>query len=104
MRAFLGNLGDYAIGEALVNIIERLGQQEEATNPLSDEKKAELKERPIAELEGDFACAICQEPFDKDEQSTNTIVELPCVHFFHKECVMPWFELQSSCPMCRKGL
>jgi DNA-directed RNA polymerase subunit RPC12/RpoP len=48
----------------------------------------------------DFAnkkCAICTDEFEKDEK----ISSLDCKHFFHSECLIPWLEIQNTCPNCR---
>lgn len=43
------------------------------------------------------ACAICQEPYRRDEE---TIV-LACRHQFHADCICPWLAKVASCPICR---
>jgi len=45
-------------------------------------------------------CAICQDLFAKDDE----ITKLPCKHFYHVKCVMPWLELHGTCPTCRHVL
>ena len=42
-------------------------------------------------------CAVCTEEFEKDEK----VSELECNHIFHSECLMPWLEIQNTCPNCR---
>ncbi|XP_076953066.1 E3 ubiquitin-protein ligase BIG BROTHER-like [Bidens hawaiensis] len=43
-------------------------------------------------------CAICQESFKIGEQ----IIRLPCVHLYHKKCIIKWLNLKKNCPMCQK--
>ena len=42
-------------------------------------------------------CAICTEHFEKDEKVSG----LECDHIFHSECLIPWLEIQNTCPNCR---
>ena len=42
-------------------------------------------------------CQICLGEFEVDEQM-NT---LPCMHFFHAECIKTWLQDNAECPLCR---
>ena len=52
------------------------------------------------ELLHDKDCAICANEFDCHDADSH-IVQLPCLHVFHKECVHPWLEKKLTCPVCR---
>lgn len=43
-------------------------------------------------------CALCLEDYELNEQ----VVVLPCTHFFHEECVRPWFAKSNLCPLCQQ--
>ncbi|CAN6482189.1 unnamed protein product [Victoria cruziana] len=45
-------------------------------------------------------CAVCLEHFKVGELT----VHLPCSHYFHSACVIPWLKTQSICPCCRKQI
>jgi hypothetical protein len=45
-------------------------------------------------------CTVCLEDFESDERGT----QLPCNHYFHKECLSPWLKEHNSCPTCRHQL
>lgn len=45
-------------------------------------------------------CAICLD--DIDENVPGSVLQLPCSHKFHTDCIIPWLtERQSKCPLCK---
>ena len=52
------------------------------------------------ELLHDKECAICANEYDCHDADIR-IVQLPCLHIFHKDCVHPWLEKKLTCPVCR---
>ena len=42
-------------------------------------------------------CSVCKEDFTIG----NEMMDLPCNHYFHEECLMPWLNQHDSCPICR---
>ena len=45
-------------------------------------------------------CPVCLVSFDVDD----IIIEMPCDHFFHTDCLLPWLNKTNSCPLCRYEL
>jgi len=43
------------------------------------------------------ACSICQDDFAEGDDW----IQMPCKHFFHTDCLMPWLKEHNSCPTCR---
>ena len=54
----------------------------EDTNKLDQEKKN---------------CVICLEDF----KNGDTVINLPCIHLFHNNCIKNWLKSQNSCPVCK---
>ena len=42
-------------------------------------------------------CVVCVDDLAVGEKVTS----LPCGHFFHGECVVPWLKAHNTCPTCR---
>ncbi|CAN6169778.1 unnamed protein product [Urochloa humidicola] len=46
------------------------------------------------------SCSVCLGAF----QTGETVRLLPvCLHLFHVECIDPWLDAHSTCPICRSG-
>jgi len=45
-------------------------------------------------------CSICQDDYKLDDQ----LIDLPCKHQFHEDCILPWLNINNSCPTCRHAL
>jgi len=45
-------------------------------------------------------CAICKDPLSVGELAK----QLPCLHSYHSDCILPWLNSRNSCPLCRYEL
>ncbi|XP_033492516.1 E3 ubiquitin-protein ligase RNF115 [Epinephelus lanceolatus] len=99
------NPGDYAWGQGGLDavITELLGQLE-STGPPPAEKEmiSSLPTVCISQEQTDcrLECPVCREEYSSGE----SVRKLPCLHYFHSECIVPWLELHDTCPVCRKSL
>ncbi|XP_016981881.1 E3 ubiquitin-protein ligase Iruka [Drosophila rhopaloa] len=102
---FMGNPGDYAWGrEGLDTIVTQMLNQMETSGPppLSAQRINEIPNVQISaeEVDRKIQCSICWDDFKIDE----TVRKLPCSHLYHENCIVPWLNLHSTCPICRKSL
>ena len=42
-------------------------------------------------------CSVCKDEFSSGDQA----IDMPCLHLFHKECIVAWLESHNNCPTCR---
>ncbi|XP_030597194.1 E3 ubiquitin-protein ligase RNF115 isoform X2 [Archocentrus centrarchus] len=105
MLQLYSNPGDYAWGQSgLDSVITELLGQLENTGPPPAEKEmiSSLPTVCISQEQTDcrLECPVCREEYSLAE----TVRKLPCLHYFHSECIVPWLELHDTCPVCRKSL
>jgi curved DNA-binding protein CbpA len=48
-------------------------------------------------ISSNTTCTVCQEDFKVGERAK----KLECDHYFHEDCLMPWLQVQNTCPTCR---
>lgn len=70
----------------------------EATPPNNVEVESVLVSTKLCELS---SCAICLDDFETGER----LRLLPCGHYFHTNCVLPWLTgRQDCCPLCKTNV
>ncbi|XP_071474599.1 E3 ubiquitin-protein ligase RNF115 isoform X6 [Marmota flaviventris] len=99
------NPGDYAWGQTGLDAIvtQLLGQLENTGPPPADKEKiTSLPTVSVTPEQVDMGleCPVCKEDYTVEEE----VRQLPCNHFFHSSCIVPWLELHDTCPVCRKSL
>ncbi|CAL8372705.1 unnamed protein product [Boreogadus saida] len=99
------NPGDYAWGQGgLDSVITELLGQLEGTGPPPAEKDM-ISSLPTVSVSQEqtacrLECPVCCELYSLGEY----VRQLPCLHYFHSDCIVPWLELHDTCPVCRKSL
>lgn len=51
-------------------------------------------------LDRDTSCVICLVDYEDGDK----LLQLPCQHSFHTECITGWFELNRTCPLCKRDV
>jgi len=92
-------------GEGAQNLSDLFEELERENNRTPEEYLGQL---PIQKVnqgfldrtneEGEkFNCMICLSEYELDEE----IKTLPCLHFFHSECLNEWLTRSRNCPVCK---
>ncbi|GJV26368.1 E3 ubiquitin protein ligase SIRP1-like protein [Tanacetum coccineum] len=90
--------GDYYLGTDLHQFIQQLAEIDPNRYGTPPAKKDAVEAMPTVTIEEDSVqCSVCLEEFDIGTEAR----QMPCKHRFHSDCIVPWLELHSSCPVCR---
>ncbi|XP_058475281.1 E3 ubiquitin-protein ligase RNF115 isoform X2 [Solea solea] len=105
MLQLYANPADYAWGQGGLDavITELLGQLEGSGPPPAEKDMiSSLPSVCISKEQKDcrLECPVCREEYSFGE----SVRKLPCLHYFHSHCIVPWLELHDTCPVCRKSL
>ncbi|KAH8742399.1 hypothetical protein F5883DRAFT_442405 [Diaporthe sp. PMI_573] len=100
----VGSFNDIFSHEGLHRIITQAREANlhlNAAPPASESaiEKLEKKEfdRQMMGVGEKVDCSICIEEYHFGDEVTI----LPCKHWFHGECVIPWLRQRNTCPICR---
>jgi len=105
MQQIFGNfpqqMGDFANDAQTQNILNQLfmQHQNQGPPPASSDAVDKLPRIKISQerIDAKADCSVCQSEFELGEEAVN----LPCDHSFHSDCILPWFKMNNSCPVCR---
>jgi len=50
--------------------------------------------------EEEINCPICLEEYTEED----VLRKMPCDHYFHQDCIDPWMEKHSDCPICKQNI
>ncbi|ONK78163.1 uncharacterized protein A4U43_C02F15170 [Asparagus officinalis] len=89
------SLGDYFIGPGLDSLLQHLAENDPNRYGTPPAKKEAVDAMPMVKIEENLNCSVCLDDFEIGSEAR----EMPCKHKFHSECILPWLELHSSCPV-----
>ncbi|KAM7280424.1 hypothetical protein ACFE04_007558 [Oxalis oulophora] len=96
----IGSLGDYFVGPGLDMLLQHLAENDPNRYGTPPAQKEVVEAMPTVSVKENIQCSVCLDDFEIGAEAK----EMPCKHKFHNECILPWLELHSSCPVCRYQL
>ncbi|KAG2238782.1 hypothetical protein Bca52824_091953 [Brassica carinata] len=100
---FLTSIDEYADNHGDYEDVLARSFDESGTNGSPPASKRVVDELPDVEItsgELSIGCAICKDEIVVEEK----VKRLPCKHYYHKECIVPWLGIRNTCPVCRYEL
>uniref|UniRef100_A0A0C9RTU8 RING-type E3 ubiquitin transferase n=1 Tax=Wollemia nobilis TaxID=56998 RepID=A0A0C9RTU8_9CONI len=94
-----GAMGDDFMGTGLELLMERLAENDPNRYGTPTAKSA-VEAMPTVKISEEHLgseCAVCTEGFEVGAEARR----MPCQHMYHSECILPWLEQHSTCPVCR---
>lgn len=107
LRPLSASMSDFLMGSGFDRLLDQLAQIElngiggrSLEHPHAS--KEAVESMPTIEIVADHIafdspCAVCMELFVVGAEAR----EMPCKHFYHQECILPWLSMRNSCPVCR---
>jgi len=93
-------LGDLFLGPGLDLLLEYLAETDPSRQGTPPARKEAVAALPTVRVHEAFTCPVCLDEVAGGGEAR----EMPCTHRFHDQCILPWLEMHSSCPVCRHQL
>uniref|UniRef100_A0A0D6QXW1 RING-type E3 ubiquitin transferase n=1 Tax=Araucaria cunninghamii TaxID=56994 RepID=A0A0D6QXW1_ARACU len=100
---YVGNPGDYLDARGFQQLLQDLAETDNSRRGAPPAARSALENLPLTFIEkaheedGSSVCAICKDSLALGDQAK----QLPCMHLYHPDCIMPWLNARNTCPVCR---
>ena len=103
---YLGGHDDYIYTAEYETLFGQFMENENAMMGRPPAAKSVVEKLPsMVVTKGDVesnnaVCAVCKDDTNVGER----VKQLPCMHRYHGECIVPWLGIRNTCPVCRYEL
>lgn len=92
-----------ALLSLLISVYGRAESAPREAGGLSARGRESIRHRP-GPMDDETTCGICYNTASLADEEPLEVATLPCGHEFHSACIDPWFQKNSTCPICRRDL
>lgn len=106
LDTYVGNPGDYLNARGFEELLQQFMDSDNTRRGSPPAAKSAIEGLPTVLVQqedvenGSALCAICKDAVELDKPAK----QLPCLHVYHSECILPWLTARNSCPVCRYEL
>ncbi|KAK4802821.1 hypothetical protein SAY86_001024 [Trapa natans] len=106
VESYNGNPGDYLNARGFDELLEHLAVNDSSRGGAPPASISCLNSLPLIVISKEhlkhdsITCAICKDALIVGSEAN----QLPCSHFYHPSCILPWLSSRNSCPLCRYEL
>lgn len=103
---YVGNPGDYVDARGFEQLLQQMAETDNSRRGAPPASKSAIESLPTVMIErvhldeGTALCAVCKDVVALGEPAK----QLPCLHLYHHDCILPWLSSRNSCPICRYEL
>ncbi|CAK7323183.1 unnamed protein product [Dovyalis caffra] len=103
---YLGGHDDYIYTAEYETLFGQFAENENAMMGRPPAAKSVVEKLPSVVLakedvhSNNALCAVCKDDINVRERAK----QLPCMHRYHGECIVPWLGIRNTCPVCRYEL
>lgn len=97
------DIGDFLVSNGLHELFQQLSMNTRQGPPPAP--RSAIDAMPTVRisqrhLNTDAHCPVCKDKFELGSEAR----QMPCDHFYHSDCIVPWLVEHNSCPVCRLEL
>ena len=88
------------INQIMMNDPNKYGNPPASKESIKKLEKFIVTNQKLISFGVENSCAVCKEEFEIKQE----LMLMPCKHYFHINCLLPWLNERNSCPVCRYEL
>ena len=88
------------INQIMMNDPNKYGNPPASKDSIKKLEKCIVTNEQLKNFGVENSCAVCKDEFEIGQE----LLLMPCKHYFHNDCLLPWLNERNSCPVCRYEL